>query len=282
MPLKKQAAATAIQTTVSPRSVTVHTPANQLVPGLGNVTSQDIIVPRLKIMQGTSPELQDNPDLRLGNLYHSLLGESLGNEIEVCVLQIQRSIELWAPRDDERGVLARSTDGIHWDKPNQEFEVIIKRKRHVWKTMGSVGESGLAEFGSSNPDDPNSAPIASLTYRIALLMPGKTELGPMLLIAAKTGVKPSKDLISRINLRHLAGTPFYAQKYMLASIYRTSGEERKWYEPIFRNAGNVKDPELIGMLQGLSEGFATMNVRAADERDDGEPVREDKSHERRY
>lgn len=278
MPLKTKPA-NVPTTHVSPRAVAVSSSRGQLVPGLGNVTTKDIIIPRLKIMQGLSPELQENPDLRVGQLYHSLLGEALGNEIPVVVLQIQRSIELWAPRGDDRGVLARSLDGINWDKPNEKFEVVVKKRRRVYETKGSVGESGLAEFGTSDPSDPRSAPAASLTYRIALANPENLDLGPMLMINAKTGVKPSMDLISRINLRHLAGTPFPHQKYILAAVFKTKGEN-KWYEPAFRNGGNVTDQKAQDYLMGLSEGMATMNIRAQDETQDAE--REDRSNEARY
>jgi hypothetical protein len=36
----------------------------------------------------------------------------------------------------------------------------------IWDTKGSVGESGLNEFGTSKPGNDKSAPAAALTYRL--------------------------------------------------------------------------------------------------------------------
>lgn len=268
MPMKtKPANAALAETTVSRRAVTAHTKQDQLIPGFGNVTARDMIVPRLKLLQGLSPEVQENPrQFFQGEFFHSVVGECIGESITVIPLQVQRSIELWAPRDDERGILARSTDGTHWDKPNTKFEVRVKGRKVIWDTKATVGDSGLAEFGSSDPTNPRSAPIASLTYRLALFMPDKPDWGPCLMICAKTATKPMMDLISRINLRHLAGTPFYAQKYNLSSSKKTNQEKYEWYVPVFRNEGNATDPDLQDRLKSMAEAMATMNVRTQDER----------------
>src|SRR5262245_35241840 len=104
---------------VSRRAVQVATDQRQLIEGFGNVTAQDMIVPRLKLLQGLSPEVQENPRQFVpGEFYHSILGDMLGDSILTVPLQVMRTIELWAPRDDGQGLLARSVDGQTWDKPN--------------------------------------------------------------------------------------------------------------------------------------------------------------------
>ena len=278
MPMKTKPANSALAPSRR-HDVVAHVAAKQLIPGFGNVTAKDMIVPRLKLLQGLSPEVTEDPrKFFRGEFFHSVVGECIGESLTVVPLQIQRTIELWAPRDDERGILARSMDGVHWDKPNTKFEVRIRGRKVIWDTAETVGDSGLADFGSSDPSNPRSAPVASLTYRLALFMPDKEDWGPCLMICAKTATRPIMDLISRVNLRHLAGTPFYAQKYNLSAIKRSNEQKYEWHIPAFRNDGNIDDYNLRDRLKGMAEAMATLNVRAQDDRPEEEvPEREDKS-----
>lgn len=244
-----------------------------LIPGFGNVTAKDMIVPRLSLLQGMSPLVQEAPRSYFpGEFYHSVLGEMMGKTLKVVPLQVQRSLELWAPRDMQIGLLARSTDGINWDKPHQKFRVIVNKHEVVWDTKGSVGESGLADWGSSDPNDPKSPPAATLTYRTAFFLLDHKELGPCLMISAKTAARGIQDLITRVQARHLGGTPFHAQQYQLAAIEQVKAGN-KWYVPTFRNDGNVADKELKEHLSQLAKAMATMNIRAEDDRVEEEAPR---------
>lgn len=283
MPLKtRPATAPAIHTAPAQAVTTIRRAEQELIPGFGNVSTDDLLVPRVKLLQGLSPEVQDNPrQFFSGEYYHSALGEMLGSELMIVPLQVQRTIELWAPRDDGQGILARSTDGIHWDKPNTRFEVKLKHKRVVWDTKSSVQESGLAEFGSSDPGNPKSAPIASLTYRLGLFLVERPELGPALMIVSKTSTRSAQDLLSRVHLRHSAGTDFFRQQYRMGVTKKTSGPN-EYYNPTFHNAGNVTEPELVSQLRDLAAAMARMNVRSTDETPDDDNVRPSRAANEAY
>lgn len=255
--------------TVNRRAVTVAQPKPVLIEGFGNVTAQDMVIPRLKLLQGLSPEVKEDPRTYIqGEWYHSILGDMLGKSLEVVPLQVQRSLELWAPRDDERGLLARSTDGIHWDKPNQQFEVRIGGRKHIWDTKDNVGESGLAEFGTSKPGDPKSGPAAALTYRLALYLLDHKEISPCLYIAARMATRPVQELITRIQARYMAGTPFFAQIFTLDALLMKRGPN-EFFTPKFKNHGNVPEDERAD-LAGLAQAMATLNVRTEDDRPEEE------------
>lgn len=267
MPLKmRPATAPGNLSKVTPRAVTVHQHNGELIPGFGNVTARDMVVPRLKMLQGLSPEvIEDSRNNPPGELYHSTLGSPIGKQLIVVPLQIMRTIELWSPRDSNEGLLARSTDGINWDKPHTKFDVRIEGKKYTWETKGSVGESGLAEFGTSKPHNPKSAPAAALTYRLALWLLEHTELSPCLMITSRMATRPTQDLITRISTRHGGGTPFFAQRYKLISQHMIRGPNQ-FYVPSFRNDGNIEDKDLLATLQSTAKAMATINVRAEDER----------------
>ena len=252
--------------TVSPRAVALQRQNGELIPGFGNVTADDMIIPRLKVLQGMSPETQDDPKTYpSGDLYHSTLGAVLGEELHIVPLQIKRSIELWSPREMNEGLLARSADGIHWDKPNTKFDVRIEGKKYTWDTKGSVGESGLNEFGTSKPGNDKSAPAAALTYRLALYIIDKAALSPCLMIASRMAALQVKELITRVSTRYGGGTPFHAQRYRLVSTQMVRGPN-KFYVPVFHNDGDIEDTELLNTLLGYAHAMQKINVRTEDER----------------
>lgn len=282
MPMKTKTVST--PTIVSRKQVSIAKAPEALIPGFGNVSAQDMIVPRLKLLQGLSPEVKENPRKYIqGEFYHTILADMLGETIRVVPLQIMRTIELWAPRDSNEGLLARSMDGMHWDKPHQEFTVRLKSGRKaIWKTKGSVGESGLAEFGTSEPGNPKSPPAASLTYRTALYMPEHAEVSPCLMISSRMATRAIQDLITRVNARHIGGTPFYCQQYQLIATKQVRGPN-EFYVPSFRNEGNVTDRDLKAHLESLSQTMATLNIRTQDDRlDDEEMSRESQAGNATY
>src|SRR6187399_638615 len=135
---------------------------------LGNLDETDRIVPRLLLLQALSPEVTAYENAKAGSFWHNTRRENLGAIVKGVFITVRKSIILWAPRGDDRLMLARSNDCIHRDNPNMEFQVKPKgaSKPIVWNTRGNVRESGLLEFGSSIPGDSRSNPAASLTYNV--------------------------------------------------------------------------------------------------------------------
>ena len=80
---------------------------------IGNVDSSDRIIPRIKLIQAISPELQDYPEAKAGQFWHAIAQQNLGPTIYSIPIVIRKSYVLWAPRGDDRGILARAMDGIH-------------------------------------------------------------------------------------------------------------------------------------------------------------------------
>ena len=251
---------------VTRRQVSVANARPVLIEGFGNVTAADMVVPRLKLLQGLSPEVKDDPRANIqGEWFHTILGEVIGKTLNVVPLQITRSLELWAPRDDDRGLLARSADGHTWDKPGEKFEIRVDGRKLVWDLKNNVPESGLAEFGTSKPWDPKSPPAAALTYRLALYLIDRDELSPCLYIASRMATRPVQDLVTRVQARHMGNMPFWQQQYQLDVVLAKRGPN-EFFTPRFKNAGNITDSKLAERLHHLSQAMATLNVRTEDDR----------------
>ena len=237
---------------------------------IGNMDATDLIIPRIKLLQAISPEVKDEKEgAKDGEFWHTIAEQSLGKEVLIVPILVKKDTVLWAPRGDDRGILARSSDNIHWDKgyENQEFEVQFKgqAKRKIY-TRGSVAESGLAEFGSSVPGDKRSAPVASLTYTWLFALLQYPELSPVAVINTRSSLKAGRQLYNKIELR--PAQPFAQLYTMFKTDEGTSDEPFNGYGYV--GAGYVSDEEMYNQLKELHERFSSEDTqwRVNEETDD--------------
>jgi hypothetical protein len=242
---------------------------------IGNVDATDQIIPRIKLIQAISPELQDFNNAKAGEFWHTTASESLGNKLLAIPIVIRKSYILWAPRNDDRGILARAMDGVHWDIPNAEFTVKPKGSPNsvVYKTWNTVAESGLDQFGSSVPGDPQSLPAASLTYTMLWYLPDFPEYSPSVIINTRSGIKPMQQLLSKIDAKPVA---HYAQLYTI-SVVSMKGAEGPYFGYAYTASGFADEGTVIA-TKALYDRFAesewVANDETADTAEDGRPQRE--------
>lgn len=231
---------------------------------IGNVDITDRILPRVKLIQKTSEEPDTYDAAKPGEFWHTLGEASLGESVRIVPIIIRKSYVLWAPRGDDRGILARSNDAKHWDLPNTEFEVTIKGAGKVkYNTGDDVQSSGLTEFGSSIPGESNSRPAASLTYNALFFMPDFPELSPAVIINTRSSVKPMKALLSKIDARPVN---HYYQVYNMVKTDE-EGEEGPYYGYNYTADGYLEDEQVAAVTKGMFELYSQQSWRASDEDD---------------
>lgn len=197
--------------------------------GFEHLDAADYVTPRIKLLQSGSPEILENHTLKPGEFYHTISKTGLGSSLKVCIVHVNKSIVLWNPQRKTGEVLARSNDTLTWDKPHTKFEVELKTKKKViWDTKGNVAESGLADWGSSDPEDPNSKPAAALNYNLALVLTDFVDLSPAILIATSSKIKPLRRVLTELK----------SKKYPLYGIeVELFAEQDEGPEGIFFNIG---------------------------------------------
>ena len=232
---------------------------------IGNIDSTDRIIPRIKLIQAISPELQDFQDAKAGQFWHTVAQENLGPSLKAIPIIIRKSYVLWAPRNDDRGILARAMDGIHWDPADAEFTVKPKGSPNTvtYRTAKTVAESGLDQFGTSIPGDNNSAPAASLTYNMLWFLVDFPELSPSVIINTRSSVKPMQQLLSRIDSKPVA---HYAQIYSISSVQQ-KGAEGPYFNFAYAGAG-FADEDQAAICSQLFESFSKGGWVASDESED--------------
>jgi hypothetical protein len=229
---------------------------------IGNVDATDQVIPRVKLIQALSPELQEFNEAKAGSFWHTIGNANMGQTILGIPIVIRKSYVLWSPRNDDRGILARSMDGIHWDNPNAEFTVKPKGSPNpvTYYTKNTVAESGLDKFGSSIPGDPQSVPAASLTYNMLWYFPEFPELSPSVIINTRSGVKPMQQLLSKIDAKPVA---HYAQVYSIESV-QLKGAEGPYFSYNYVGAG-FADEHVAPIAAKLYDRFAESDWKASDE-----------------
>lgn len=238
---------------------------------VGNIDSTDLIIPRVKLLQAISPEVEAELEgAKAGVFWHTIAGQSMGNKLRAVPIILRKSYVLWAPRGDDRGILARANDGLNWDNAGMEFTIKPKNSPHnvTYKLGDTVHEKtgdgpALSEFGSSIPGDPKSPPAAALTYQFLWFFPEFQELSPAIIINTRSSVKPAQNLISKIDLRPV---DHFGQVYQIGVI-KENGAEGPFFNYSYTSDGYASEDE-YNMAKMMYEKFVNENWRANEEHAD--------------
>lgn len=234
-----------------------------------NFDSSDVVLPRIKLLQGISGEVETFDDAKAGRFWHTGLDMNLGESFRFVVADRRKKYLLSAPIEDGQGVLARADDAKTWDRTGS-WQVKLKGVKQpvTWEIKDlSVAKSGLTEWGTYNPDDEDSPPAATLFYDYLVLLPDYPDLGPAVLSLARSQIKTAKKgLNDKIQLHKTNGRPMQAVMFEAKSREDVSdGQSFKNYT--FSGAGFVQDEALFKMALELQGALA--NAKIADEADTG-------------
>jgi len=225
-------------------------------------TSDLAVVPRVKLLQALSPEVSEG-DEKGGNFYHTIAEQSMGKEVQMVPLLVTKSVVLWRPRKDGGGILARADDGVRWDRPNQQFEVKLDTgKSVVWDTGASVQASGLSSFGSSDPDDDNSKPAATLNINVVSWFPDHPELSPAIVSLSKASLGVGKKFVSKLGISRL---PSWGRVFNMSS-YKHDHASGTFFDYKFESTG-VVDKDMASEMRDMYQYFKARGVAVKDEED---------------
>ena len=229
---------------------------------IGNIDQSDLVIPRVKLIQAISPELESNPTAKAGSFWHTIAAVNMGEELMAIPIVIRKTYVFWAPRNDDRGILARANDGIHWDQPGAEFTVKPKGSPNpvTYKLGNTVAESGLDQFGTSIPGDSRSKPAASLTYNMLWYFPEFPELSPSVIINTRSSIRPMQQLLSKIDSKP---TAHFVQMYLIG-VVQEKGQEGPFFNYTYKSSGYV-DAETRRVTEELYERFKVRGWQATEE-----------------
>ncbi len=235
--------------------------ANQRGQGMEGLGSGDYEIPRIKLLQALSPELEAHDDAKAGVFWHTLSEDNLGPKLRFVPVFISKRFVLWNPRESGGGILARSDDGIRWTPDHGTFEVKLKGGKQVkWSLAPTVAGSGLDQWGSSDPDDPNSQPAATQVYMIAAALLDHPQYSPSVIMLQRSNIKPARNMLGKLKLTN---APTYGCVFEAEAV-KEKGSQGDYYNWRFTASGFVQSEEDFKSYQKLYEMFSSMGLNVKD------------------
>lgn len=237
--------------------------------------ADDVTLPRLKLLQGTSPELDKYNDAKLGDYFHTGAEIALTGPVRIVPIYSDLQYVLWNPRDSGGGILARAVDGQHWDPRDQTFKVRLDKKDGgadvVWKTAKTVKQSGLNRWGTLDPNNNQSPPAATKMYNFLFAFPDFPDLPLALFSFQRASLKYGAQFINKI--RSMPAAPMWATCFVLESEGTRSKKNEPFKIPILTAAGVLNNRKLYDHYTGLrkvyvEKGFSSADIAGAQNADD--------------
>lgn len=235
--------------------------------GKDNIDTADLIIPRVALLQGISPPVMAGLGEN-GHFWHTINEVDLGDELRVVPLLYRKQYTLWNPLHMGGGVVARSTDGKHWDS---DFDVQIapykdfpkKLVRYAAKKGDPVGRDiGLGAWGSMDPENPDSGPAATLSHVILFRALDHMHLGPFVVFLQRSAEPVGRQLATKIKLDN---APICGQVYRMGRKSASNSANQEYNQYTFTKDGYVDSEALFLKLQEESQMFRTTNFRTNDE-----------------
>lgn len=230
--------------------------------GKENISRDDMVIPRVALMQAVSPEAIEGK-AEVGNFFHTVAEEDLGSTLDLIIVHHSKRYTLWNPRHAGGGVLARASDGKQWDA-DWEGEVAPykdqprKKVKYSIKAGDRVGRDiGYGKWGTMDPENEDSQPAATLSHVLVCVAPDRLDMGPFVVLLQRSAEPVAKMLLSKVNIDP---APIFGQVYTAASKDQPSpaGEFKQY---TFAKNGHVQDPELYEFLKSQHEQFKATDVK---------------------
>lgn len=251
---------------------------HQTGSGLQGLNADDYVIPRIKLLQGTTPECETFDNAKPGLFWVNVMDECLGGEFEFTPIINRKRVMLQPPMGAGNGVFARANDGKTWNTLG-EWEVKLKGKRTATKwaiTDLDVRKSGLLEYGTSDPDNPDSPPAATTFYDFLVLLHGTNVDIPVLLSLARSAAKHAKNLQMKIEAMR---APMWSRKFIAKPIKDHNADGQEFYNWQFAASGFVSEGQ-FDLNSSTRERFMEMNFRGAD--DDVDEAQQQASNGREF
>jgi hypothetical protein len=227
--------------------------------GLGNLGEGDYKTPRILLLQGLSPQVQNFPGAaRAGHFWHTGMNMSLGDEFVFVPCTANKKVVLWRPRWDQGGgILAFSRDAVNWEfGGNTRHTVALdKSGRHTaeWDTGKNVASSGLTEWGSFDPEDDSSPPAAQEVYEYICYLPNSPELSPVLLGVGRTGLPNARNFNTTLRSWRMGGKPIFSLA-VTCFAEEKSANGNNWFVHHFKPMGKVNE-KLYVVTKEISDRY---------------------------
>lgn len=255
----------------------------RLIAPTDNFDQNDVVIPRIKLLQGLSKECEDFNEAKAGLFWHTGFDRVIGADFDFVVCSRRKRYLLVAPLDDGQGILARADDFVNWNTLGEWKVKLDKGRKIVDWSIGdlNVVQSGLDQWGTFDPDDPKSPPAATLFYDYLVVMPAFMDLGPAVLSLTRSQIrKARRGLNDKIQLHQGAGRPMQAIVFSARSVgdrNKNNQDFKNWHftgngfaeQTLYNRASDLKNA-FGNYVVSDEEGAASEEAEIGTAKDTGE------------
>lgn len=244
-----------------------------------NFDQSDVVVPRVKLLQGLSKECENFDSAKAGVFWHTGFDEPLGTALDFVVCSRKKKYLLVAPIEDGQGILARAEDFHTWDRLGS-WQVKIKGTKEpvTWEIKDlNVVASGIDQWGTYDPNEEQSPPAATLFYEYLVILPDHLEYGPVVLSLTRSQIRSAKKgLNDKIRLHESAGRPMQALTFQMIVQNDVNSDGQDFKNFRFVGSG-FADEAVYNQAVELKDMLKTYKVQDEGEDDQkGEKAESDK------
>lgn len=208
--------------------------------GLEAATEKDILIPRVKLLQAGSPEVNDL-GLEPGHFCNSITKEDYGTEIVFVPIALYKTRIYF---DEDNQIVCSSED---FENPRSEIE----------DCGPTCAECPRKDWNEKAKTQKEKQPDCDMFYNFPSLLAGRNE--PMALSFSATKLRTAKELITRTKL---ADVPLFALVWRLRSKEVKDGKFTYWGLEL-EGAGFAKDAT-YKKCERLHDGLSGKVIRVDD------------------
>lgn len=211
--------------------------------GLEKVGADDVVIPRLTIIQSMSPQVKART-AGPGDLFNVVTGANFGEKgVKFVPLFFWGSRTEWTSNDPGADIVCTARDGENGS---------VKDAEHAF---GKCAQCPKRQF---TMDDKGKAVMPKCTdYKNVLLVPlpdgeDYRDQHPVAFSAKRTGIQAFKNFLTACNSFKMGGVklPLYSHIWLLRP-QELKNEKGDFYGPGFEDMGLIQDMNMLRYFQGL-------------------------------
>ena len=226
--------------------------------GFEKVDMESVSMPRIKVMQGLSPELQDEDyNFKMGDIVHGLLMEKMPEKF--IPLSIWSSRTLFVPRRNEDKKKFFETVGL--EETESMFVCRSLDGKNLDERFNPFGYKTCAECMFKDFEwDGNSDTPPLCTHTINVLALFEDFEMPAVIQFANTNFKYGKKFRE---LAMFSGGDLFSKMYKLTSK-KEQNDQGVFYVTPVKPAGKVEDADLFKKAEDLYSQFSGVSIEVED------------------
>lgn len=237
-------------------------PEGDVMEGLENIDGGMLTIPRLKLVQATSPEVTNDEyrdfNLRAGDVIDSISKEKVeGTFIPVQILPSTNVLFVPRTAEGKAQLKAVKSDITDEDLAQQGSMICTARDGKIGDRYGACSKCGLCNFKG------NTKPMCQKAINVLVLL----ESGNVAMISFRdTSYKHGRNFVNILYQAAQRGERIQTGKYKLSPTKKTMGD-KQWYELAITRAGNAEQEQAYNAYQTYINLKDTMIV--SDTEDEG-------------